>query len=86
MVAQPALNRTDPALVFGARLSVEDVSMSPDGTKIAYIAPRSRQGAAVFVKVELIVYPERDHCLDDSQVRDDMLRKSDAFLRTSMGL
>lgn len=36
--------------------------------------------------VELVVYPNRDHYLDDSQVRIDMLRKSDAFLRSSMGL
>ena len=37
-------------------------------------------------KVDLVIYPKRDHYLDDSQVRIDMLRKSDAFLRASMGL
>ncbi|MGH6706053.1 MAG: alpha/beta hydrolase family protein, partial [Sphingomicrobium sp.] len=37
-------------------------------------------------KVELVTYEKRDHYLDDSQVRIDMLRKSDAFLRSSMGM
>ena len=37
-------------------------------------------------KVELVTYEKRDHYLDDSQVRIDMLRKSDAFLRTSLGM
>lgn len=41
--------RDEAAKLFGARPSVEDVSMSPDGTKVAYIAPRAGQGAAVFV-------------------------------------
>lgn len=37
-------------------------------------------------KAELIVYPGLDHQLDDSTVRADMLRRSDAFLRASMGM
>ncbi len=37
-------------------------------------------------KVELIVYPDIDHYLTDGQVRTDMLRRSDAFLRASMGI
>ncbi|HEY5720684.1 MAG TPA: S9 family peptidase [Allosphingosinicella sp.] len=36
--------------------------------------------------VELIVYPKLDHYLMDSAVRAEMLRRSDAFLRTSMGI
>ena len=32
-------------------------------------------------KVELIVYPDLDHHLEDSAARADMLRRSDAFLR-----
>jgi len=39
----------DPAVAFGARASVEDISLSPDGTKIAYLAPRAGQGASVYV-------------------------------------
>ena len=37
-------------------------------------------------RVQLVVYPKRDHYLEDSQVRIDMLRKSDAFLRSSLGI
>lgn len=35
---------------------------------------------------ELVIYPKLDHYLEDSAARTDMLRKSDAFLRTAMGL
>ena len=48
-MAQPASGSIDPARAFGARPSVEDVSLSPDGKRVAYVAPRSGQGAAVFV-------------------------------------
>ena len=34
--------------------------------------------------VELIVYPKLDHYLMDSGARAEMLRKSDAFLRTAL--
>lgn len=34
--------------------------------------------------VELVVYPKLDHQLADSEIRADMLRKADAFLRASM--
>lgn len=36
--------------------------------------------------VQLTLYPKLDHYLQDSDVRADMLGKSDAFLRTAMGL
>lgn len=36
--------------------------------------------------VELVTYPKLDHYLEDSAVRADMLRRSDAFLRKSMGM
>jgi dipeptidyl aminopeptidase/acylaminoacyl peptidase len=35
---------------------------------------------------DLIVYPRLDHYLDDSTARADMLRRSDAFLRTALKL
>ncbi len=35
---------------------------------------------------ELVVYPGLAHSLDDSKARADMLRRSDAFLRASMGM
>ncbi len=38
------------------------------------------------VQSELVTYEGRDHQLDDSTVRTDMLRKSDAFLRHAFGL
>lgn len=48
ITAQPQ-TIADPASAFGTRPSVEDISMSPDGKKVAYIAPRAGQGAAVYV-------------------------------------
>jgi dipeptidyl aminopeptidase/acylaminoacyl peptidase len=36
--------------------------------------------------VDLVVYPKLDHYLDDSAVRTDMLRRSDAFLRGALKL
>ena len=51
--AQPARAQTpsaeDLAARFGARESVLQASLSPDGRKIAWIAPLSGQGTAVFV-------------------------------------
>jgi dipeptidyl aminopeptidase/acylaminoacyl peptidase len=41
---------------------------------------------AVGKTVQMTIYPKLDHGLPDSAVRADMLGKSDAFLRTSMGL
>ena len=38
----------DPAAAFGLRESVEQISMSPDGTKLAYITPRDGQGSALY--------------------------------------
>ena len=35
---------------------------------------------------ELIVYPKLEHSLVDGEVRADLLRKSDAFLRTTLKL
>lgn len=36
--------------------------------------------------VELVTYPRLDHQLDDSTARADMLAKSDAFLRKTLGM
>jgi dipeptidyl aminopeptidase/acylaminoacyl peptidase len=36
--------------------------------------------------VELVLYPKLDHQLDDSAARRDMLERSDAFLRTALGV
>jgi acetyl esterase/lipase len=37
-------------------------------------------------RVELIVYEKLDHDLEDSKARADLLRRSDAFLRASLGI
>jgi dipeptidyl aminopeptidase/acylaminoacyl peptidase len=42
--------------------------------------------AAAGVPHELVTWPDLDHQLEDSAVRAEMLRKSDAFLRKAMGL
>jgi dipeptidyl aminopeptidase/acylaminoacyl peptidase len=42
--------------------------------------------ASAGVKHELVTYLDLDHYLEDSSARADMLRKSDAFLRSAIGL
>lgn len=39
----------DAAAAFGARMSVLDLSLSPDGRRVAFIAPTTGQGTAVYV-------------------------------------
>ncbi|WP_106639138.1 alpha/beta hydrolase family protein [Allosphingosinicella vermicomposti] len=39
----------DAAALFGSRESIEQASISPDGTKFAYLAPLTGQGSALFV-------------------------------------
>lgn len=43
-----SLSAADAAAKFGARENVSSVSISPDGTKVAYITPRSGQGNALY--------------------------------------
>lgn len=38
----------DPAAAFGARESIEDISLSPDGRRIAYLAPHEGQGSRLY--------------------------------------
>jgi dipeptidyl aminopeptidase/acylaminoacyl peptidase len=40
----------DAAKAFGARPRVEDVSLSPDGMSVAYVAPTTGQGSVVYVQ------------------------------------
>lgn len=47
--APAAAQSFDAARVFGARETVEQASLSPDGTKLAYLTPTTGQGSAVFV-------------------------------------
>jgi hypothetical protein len=39
----------DPAAAFGARESIQTIRISPDGQRIAYVAPRRGQGSALYV-------------------------------------
>lgn len=39
----------DPARVLGSRPDVEDASLSPDGTKLAFLAPSGGQGSVLMV-------------------------------------
>lgn len=48
LVAAPAVAQTDPAAAFGARESVERIALSPDGTKIAFVAPHAGKGGALY--------------------------------------
>lgn len=48
--AQPIVPvAADPAAIFGARQGVEQASLSPDGSKLAYLAPAQGQGASLFI-------------------------------------
>ena len=38
----------DPAAAFGARESIQDISLSPDGRRIAYLAPYQGQGSRLY--------------------------------------
>lgn len=48
-VAAPAAELEDPAAAFGARESVRDVTLSPDGGSVAYIAPGVDQETRLYV-------------------------------------
>ena len=46
----PALAQSfDAAAAFGARETIEDISLSPDGRRLAYLMPRAGQGSHLFV-------------------------------------
>ncbi len=55
LVADGSSAQTDLAAAFGARPQLEDVSLSPDGTKLAYIVPTTGQGSAL-----LTITPGKD--------------------------
>ncbi|MGB3847773.1 S9 family peptidase [Sphingopyxis sp. YF1] len=47
--AVPATAQTDNAALYGARESIGDISMSPDGTQLAFIQPARNRGSVLFV-------------------------------------
>lgn len=48
LLSAPAFAQDKAALAFGAREGVLDVSLSPDGKKVAYIIPDKGQGSRLF--------------------------------------
>jgi dipeptidyl aminopeptidase/acylaminoacyl peptidase len=66
--AQPAA-AADLAGLFGARDSVQQISLSPDGSKIAYIAPAGDRGSAVYVASLAGGVPSRIAALDGNPER-----------------
>jgi len=49
VVAEPAKS-FDAATAFGARPSIGDMSLSPDGKSVAYIAPTNGQGSVLIIR------------------------------------
>ena len=49
LVATTAHATSDAAQRFGAREDVQQISLSPDGTRVAYIGPVAKRGASLFV-------------------------------------
>jgi dienelactone hydrolase len=44
----PASAPADPAVVFGAREGIQDISLSPGGTKVAFVSPGPGQGNILY--------------------------------------
>jgi len=49
LLALPANTPADPAAAFGARESVESIRVSPDGRRLAYVAPRAGQASGLYI-------------------------------------
>ena len=47
--APAAAQSFDAAAAFGARETIEDIALSPNGQRLAYLMPRSGQGSQLFV-------------------------------------
>lgn len=76
--AQNIASMTAPILLFHGEL---DRNVHAYASKL--MADRLRDAGKPH---ELTLYPGLDHYLEDSSVRADMLKKSDAFLRKAMGM
>jgi dipeptidyl aminopeptidase/acylaminoacyl peptidase len=71
-VAQdPAPDPAADAAVFGAREALLDISLSPDGTKLAYIAPQGSGGEALYV-VDLVGAPAPRKILGNADNETDL--------------
>lgn len=76
--AQNAERIKAPVLMFHG---VEDLNVGVGESRL--MAERLKAAGG---NVELVIYDKLDHQLDDSVVRTEMLAKSDAFLRKSLGM
>lgn len=76
--AQNAARMKAPVLMFHG-----DLDANVDVKESIYMKDKLTDAGK---KVDLVLYPKLDHYLEDSAVRTDMLKKSDAFLRASMGM
>lgn len=47
--AAPVYSRTDNATLFGARESIENISLSPDGSKVAFLQPAVGQRSVLYI-------------------------------------
>lgn len=81
-VAAGASAQTDLAAAFGARPQLQNVSLSPDGTKLAYVVPTSGQGSALLTltpgkdvkpSVALVASGEPERLRDCRWVSNDRL-------------
>jgi dipeptidyl aminopeptidase/acylaminoacyl peptidase len=76
--AQRAASIAAPVLMFHGDL---DLNVRVQASKL--MADKLRDAGKPH---ELVLYPKLDHYLEDSSTRADMLKKSDDFLRKSMGM
>lgn len=73
MLAAPAIAGTveEDAAAFGARQNILDISLSPSGNKIAYIAPSNGSGETIYV-VDLAGSGTPKAILNNNEVRTDI--------------
>lgn len=76
--AQNAERIKAPVLMFHGDL---DANVNVDESRLM-----ASKLAAAGKKHELVVYPKLEHSLEDSNVRTEMLKKSDAFLRSALSI
>ena len=67
-----------PVLLFHGTV---DRNVSVEQSKLMAARLKSAGG-----NVDLVVFEDLDHYLQDSQVREQMLRKSDEFIRHALGM
>lgn len=59
----------DPAAAFGARETIEDIALSPNGRLIAYLSPRAGQGSHLYVAEVGATQPRQVTSVDGERQR-----------------